>query len=81
MTVKIKINEIAFSSSTQQIEAYRRSTEIREMSLPKNGTSSVGRWEKFVWRTDTESGYELEEVLFDKFEGVISYTLSEREVA
>lgn len=73
MNIQIKIDELNFCSSDARLEAFRRAKEIREFSGMQNGNSSCGQ-ERFLWKTKTKTGYEVEEVVFDTKKGTISYS-------
>lgn len=75
MNITLNLNDLNFSSSQAQVEAYRRAIEIRELHQPLNSNSEAARFEKFVWRTPTPQGVELEEVAIDNELQTLSYSV------
>ena len=74
MNITIKLDDIGYSTQPKQAEILARAREIRQFGELKNGSSGSGRWEYFVWKTQTRRGFELEEVIIDNTERTLEYS-------
>jgi hypothetical protein len=81
MKYRLNTQTILFNSSSAHVEAYRRSLEIRESVLEREGVNaraSNRRKETFYWETPLGNGaYEVETVNVDKTNHTITYIRSE----
>ncbi len=81
MKYQFSIKDIRFNSSSAQVEAYRRSLEIRQLVFERDGVNprtATRRKETFVWETPLYNGaLELETVTIDQDSDTVTYIRSE----
>lgn len=74
MHITLNIKDMNFNSSAVELEAYRRTLEIREFSR-RNGNFASRRVENYTWTTQTgPAQLEVEMVRIDHEAGRISYS-------
>ena len=80
MKWNLNTRDIGFNSSSEQLEAFRRAVEIRDLVRSRDGfkPGKVDGLESYVWETKLGNGrLELEHVTIDSGSESLTYARSE----